>query len=111
MNGSGRAGEVVNLVHFHEDGLTNVMKDEIEVGLRIKPCRHSDLSNQMLDVILRSSKEIIDANDIVSLVFNGNATDSYHLDQTSTQMTTNKTSASAHHDALSSRHDLVLGTK
>ena len=111
MNGSGRTGEVVNLVDFDVDGLTNVMKDEIEVGLPLRMHRHANLSEQVSDVILRSSKEIINTDDIVSLGLNEHAINSYHLDQTSTQMTTNETSASAHHNALSSRHNLVLGTK
>jgi hypothetical protein len=111
VDGGGRAGEVVDFVNFDIDGLTNVMKNEIEVGLPLRIPRHSDLSEQVSDVVLRSSKKIIDANDIVSLGINENPSDSYHLHQTSTQMATNETSASAHHDALSSRHNLVLGTK
>lgn len=79
MDGGGRAGEVVDLVHFDIDGLTNVMKNEIEVGLPLRTPRHSDLSEQVSDVILRSSKKVIDANDIVSLGINENASDSYHL--------------------------------
>lgn len=36
MDGSGGTSEVVDLVDFHEDGLTDVMENEIEVLLLVR---------------------------------------------------------------------------
>ena len=39
MDRSGGTGEVVDLVHFHKDGLTDVMEDEVEVLLVVREDR------------------------------------------------------------------------
>lgn len=67
MDGGGGAGEVVNLVHLHENGLTNVVKDEVEVLLLVREGENHYLAKQVLDVLLGSGEQVVDANHFVTL--------------------------------------------
>ena len=67
MNWSGRTSQIVDLVYFQKYRLTNIMQDKVEVLLRItlRNCCH--LIHQMANVILGSSQEIINTDNVVSL--------------------------------------------
>ena len=67
MDRGGGAGEVVNLVHLHENGLTNVVKDEVEVLLPVREGEGLHLAKQVLDVLLGSGEQVVDANHFVTL--------------------------------------------
>lgn len=67
MDGGGRAGEVVNLVHLHENGLANVVKDEVEVLLPVREDEDNHLAKQVLNVLLGPGEQVVDANHFVTL--------------------------------------------
>lgn len=56
MDGGRRAGEVVDLVDFDQDGLDHIVTDQLKVGV----------GEQMGDIFLGAREKIVDANHVVS---------------------------------------------
>jgi hypothetical protein len=58
MNGGRRAGQVVDLVHFQEYRVNDVMPDELEAGT----------GEEVPDIFLGSSEKVVEAKDLVALL-------------------------------------------
>ena len=67
MNWSGRTSQIINLIYFQKYRLTNIMQNKIKVLLMITLQNCCYFIHQMANVILGSSQEIINANNVVSL--------------------------------------------
>ena len=57
MDGRGRAGQVVDLVHLHVEGEGDVVAHQLEVGV----------VEQVGDVVLGAGEEVIDADDVMAV--------------------------------------------
>jgi hypothetical protein len=61
MDRRGWAGEVKDFIDFKEYGMNNVVSDQFKIGVRVK----------MADIIFVSRKEVIDTDNVASLLQEG----------------------------------------
>ena len=57
MDRGGRAGQIVDLIDLQIERKGHVVADELEPGV----------AEQMLDILLRSCEQVVDANDLVTV--------------------------------------------
>jgi hypothetical protein len=58
VRGGSGAGEVVDAIYLELEGVDHVVTDELKAGI----------SNEMLDIGLASSEEVVEADDVMSLL-------------------------------------------
>ncbi len=112
MNRSSWTSQIINLINFHIQRLTDIMKNEIEIRLSVSsktttytfPIRCLMFS---LDPVRRLSTQMTSCPYKITKYVKR----MYHLQQTFAEMTTDKSSTSTYHDSLLPRHDFVLYTR
>ena len=85
MARGGRAGEVVDLVHFQPERMDDVVPQQFEVGLR----------EQVGDVRLLTREEVVDADHVVA-----------HRHEAVAEMAAEKAGAAGDEDAFDRRHEV-----